>query len=170
MMAQDGAREAREARPKVGPARVLRRAMTDAEQKLWRLLRDRRFAGAKFRRQVPVGPYIADFLSFEQRLIIEADGGQHADCARDVVRDAFFRRSGFRVLRFWNNDILARTDGVLSALLEELCATPHPRPLSRRGRGGQRPDSPSPLAGEGGSRRSRETGEGGAAAGPPEER
>ncbi|MBB6309544.1 endonuclease domain-containing protein [Xanthobacter tagetidis] len=88
----------------VARARTLRRSMTDAEARLWRLLRDRRFDGAKFRRQVPAGPYVADFLSFGHRLVVEADGGQHAGALRDAARDAFFRRSGFRVLRFWNND------------------------------------------------------------------
>jgi 2-isopropylmalate synthase len=175
----------------VARARTLRRSMTDAEARLWRLLRDRRFDGATFRRQVPVGPYVADFLSFGHRPVVEADGGQHAGALRDAARDAFFRRSGFRVLRFCNNDILGNTEGVLEALLLELRraarSTPHPRPFSRKG-GGEAGSSsatasaaspaaptdaqganPSPLAGEGGSRRSRETGEGAAsAAAPPE--
>ncbi|MBN8918072.1 MAG: endonuclease domain-containing protein, partial [Rhizobiales bacterium] len=141
-------------------ARALRESMTDAEQKLWRLLRDRRLEGSKFRRQVPVGPYIADFLSFQHRLVVEADGGQHAESARDAVRDAYFAANGFRVLRFWNNDILVQTESVLEAIYQALLATPHPRPLSRQGRGEAKRGHPSPLAGEGGSRRSRETGEG----------
>ena len=114
-------------------ARALRESMTDAEQKLWRLLRDRRLEGSKFRRQVPVGPYIADFLSFQHRLVVEADGAQHAESARDAVRDAYFAANGFRVLRFWNNDILLRTESVLEAIYQALLATPHPRPLSRKG-------------------------------------
>jgi len=147
-------------------ARALRESMTDAEQKLWRMLRDRRLEGSKFRRQVPVGPYVADFLSFQHRLVVEADGGQHAESARDAVRDAYFAANGFRVLRFWNNDILLGTESVLEAIYQALRETPHPQPLSRKGRGEAKRDSPSPLAGGGGSRRSRETGEGaGVAAG-----
>src|ERR1700733_12697398 len=76
-------------------ARELRSRMTDAERKLWFALKDRRFAAFKFRGQVPVGPYIADFL----------DGGQHAESA-DVERDDWFTRNEFRVMRFWNNDVL----------------------------------------------------------------
>ena len=79
--------------------------MTEAEHVLWRILRDRRFAGTKFRRQVPIGPYVADFACFNARLIIEADGGQHNESHSDAVRDAWFAAQGFRVLRFWNIDV-----------------------------------------------------------------
>src|SRR5579862_1933897 len=84
-------------------ARELRQRMTNAERKLWYALRDRRFARFKFRRQVPVGRFIADFVCFERRLVIEVDGGQHADSVRDRWRDRWFAANGFRVLRFWNN-------------------------------------------------------------------
>ena len=89
-------------------AKRMRREPTDAERTLWLILRARRFSGFKFRRQVPLGPYIADFVCFDARLIVEADGSQHADNARDRERDAWFVAQGFRVRRFWNADILAR--------------------------------------------------------------
>jgi 2-isopropylmalate synthase len=101
-------------------ARALRTQMTDAERKLWLALRDRRFAGVKFRRQAPVGPFIADFICFDARLVIEVDGGQHADSSSDVRRDAWFARNGFRILRFWNNDVLLNTEGVLTAINDAL--------------------------------------------------
>ena len=90
----------------------MRRQPTDAESKLWVILRNRRFVDHKFRRQVPIGPYIADYACYSAKLIIEADGSQHADNARDVLRDAELNRRGFRILRFWNNDILACPDAV----------------------------------------------------------
>ena len=80
-----------------GRARAMRRAPTDAERRLWRLLRDRRLSGLKFRRQVPVGPYIVDFLCVGARLIVEADGSQHAENSRDKVRDAYLARQGWKV-------------------------------------------------------------------------
>jgi len=101
-------------------ARKLRAKMTDAERRLWFALRDRRFANFKFRRQVPVGSYVADFICYDARLIVEADGGQHADSVSDQVRDRWFRDNGFRVLRFWNNDILRNLDGVLTVILTDL--------------------------------------------------
>jgi very-short-patch-repair endonuclease len=101
-------------------ARALRTQMTDAERKLWLALRDRRFAGVKFRRQAPVGPFIADFICFDARLVIEVGGGQHADSSSDVRRDAWFARNGFRILRFWNSDVLLNTEGVLTAVLDAL--------------------------------------------------
>jgi very-short-patch-repair endonuclease len=97
-------------------ARALRHNMTDAEQALWRILRNRQFARTKFRRQVLIGPYIADFVCYEARLVIEADGGQHADCTDDAIRDAWFDAQGFRVLRFWNNDVLKNPEGVAAAI------------------------------------------------------
>jgi very-short-patch-repair endonuclease len=101
-------------------ARELRSRMTDAERKLWFALRDRRFATFKFRRQVPIGRYIADFICFESRLIIEVDGGQHADSTTDGERDRWFAANNFVVLRFWNNDVLSNLEGVLLSLLETL--------------------------------------------------
>ncbi|MBW8753168.1 MAG: endonuclease domain-containing protein [Sphingomonadales bacterium] len=96
-------------------ARQLRREMTDAERRIWYLLRDRRFEGWKFRRQVTVGPYVVDFLCHAARLVVEVDGGQHSEEV-DARRTAFLASQGFRVIRFWNNDVLGNTDGVLQAL------------------------------------------------------
>lgn len=123
-------------------ARKLRSRMTDAERKLWFALRDRRFADFKFRRQVSLGPYIADFLCFASRLVVEVDGGQHVDSKRDAVRDRWFAANEFRVLRFWNNDVLGNLEGVLTRLAEHLKDTPHPTPRSRSA-------SPSPAGEEG---------------------
>lgn len=106
-------------------ARDLRHATTDAEQRLWYLLRNRRLDGFKFRRQHPVPPYVLDFYCDLQRLAIELDGGQHVDAAaRDVRRDGFLRGHGIRVLRFWNDAVFKETETVLgviwTALQEEL--------------------------------------------------
>ena len=90
--------------------------MTDAERKLWFLLRDRRLGQTKFRRQVPIGPFIADFLSFESRLVIKVDGGQHAESLQDKKRDRWFAANGFRVLRFWNNEVLSNLQGVYETI------------------------------------------------------
>ena len=103
-------------------ARALRVAITDAERKLWYALRDRRFSGFKFRRQVPIGRFIVDFVCFERRLVIEVDGGQHADSARDVWRHRWFVANDFRVLRFWNNDVLCNLEGVLTMVAQALQA------------------------------------------------
>ena len=101
-------------------ARSLRRSMTDAERTLWRRLRDRRLEGHRFRRQEPVDHYIVDFICFESRLIIEVDGGQHSESVFDAKRDAYLRSRGFRVLRFWNNDVLSNPDGVCRAIIDAL--------------------------------------------------
>jgi very-short-patch-repair endonuclease len=99
-------------------ARHLRRQSTDAERRLWFHLRDGRLAGFKFRRQVPIGPWIVDFAAFRSRLVIELDGGQHLDRARhDAARSRWLERAGFRVTRFWNDDVLRRTDAVLDQIL-----------------------------------------------------
>ena len=98
----------------------MRREPTEAERKLWHLLRDRRFSGFKFRRQVQVGRYIVDFICPAKRLIVEADGGQHAESAYDAVRDAWLKAQGFRIRRFWNADILARPDEVCDTLWHDL--------------------------------------------------
>jgi very-short-patch-repair endonuclease len=95
-----------------GRARSLRRTSTEAEKKLWGLLRGRRFDGYKFRRQAPIGRYIADFVCFERRLIVELDGSQHADSAHDAKRDAWLRDDGYRVVRIWNNELNENHDGV----------------------------------------------------------
>ena len=94
--------------------------MTDAERKLWFALRDRRFARFKFRRQAAVGPFIADFVCFNARPVIELDGGQHAESLRDQYRDRWFAANRFRVLRFWNNDVLSNLEGVTVMLAKAL--------------------------------------------------
>jgi very-short-patch-repair endonuclease len=94
--------------------------MTDAERKLWFALRDRRFDNFKFRRQVSLGPFIADFVCFDARLVIEVDGGQHHGSAADKKRDQWFEANNFSVMRYWNHDVLKNTDGVLISLLEAL--------------------------------------------------
>jgi very-short-patch-repair endonuclease len=126
-------------------AQALRASLTDAERKLWGALRARRLADAKFRRQVPIGAYVADFLCHEARLVVEVDGGQHAESSRDQRRDRWFREQGFRVLRFWNNEVLGNLEGVLTVIAAELSgAPPHPA-RATRGR-------PSPPRGEGSER------------------
>ena len=110
----------------VSHARQLRLEPTDAEKELWQRLRDRLLAGFRFRRQAPIGDYIVDFACFSPRLIIELDGGQHAETAQrdhDQRRTEWLEREGFRVVRFWNNDVLQNTDGVvleIARTLEEL--------------------------------------------------
>jgi adenine-specific DNA-methyltransferase len=99
----------------------MRHEPTDVERKLWFALRDRRLAGKKFRRQVPIGSYIADFLCLEQKLIVELDGGQHDEQAtHDERRTAFLSGEGYRVIRFWNNDVIENFDGVLMTIAEAL--------------------------------------------------
>ncbi|MFI5374292.1 MAG: endonuclease domain-containing protein [Candidatus Rokuibacteriota bacterium] len=128
-------------------ARGLRRRQTDAERHLWARLRDRRLLGAKFARQVPIGPYVVDFCCREMKVIVELDGGQHAVQTRsDAERTALLEALGYRVLRFWNNDALGSTDGVLQRVAEALTARPSPRPSPRRGEG--EGWEPSPPQGE----------------------
>ena len=114
-------------------ARDLRCNQTDAEQKLWSLLRDNQLAGCKFRRQVPRGAYVVDFACLRRKLIVELDGGQHADAvqiAKDRRRTAWLESEGYRVLRFWNSDVLTGMDGVLSTIARALeqRRPPHPAP------------------------------------------
>ena len=110
-------------------ARTLRRNATDAENALWRKLRDRSLRGQKFRRQFPVGRYIVDFVCIEERLIVELDGGQHAiNTKSDETRTAALRVRGYRVIRFWNNEVLSNLDGVLQVIDSSL-KSPHPDPL-----------------------------------------
>jgi very-short-patch-repair endonuclease len=101
-------------------AKTMRHTPTDAEAAMWQLLRDRRFAHLKFRRQVPFQNYILDFACFEKRLILEIDGSQHASQSRDQIRDAALGEAGFRVLRYWNNDVLQRRNNVLEDILAKL--------------------------------------------------
>lgn len=120
-------------------AAPMRRETTDAESALWAELRSRRLGGLKFRRQWTLGPYIADFCCLERCLIVEADGGQHTSEA-DRARTDYLRARGFRILRFWNNDILTNKEGVLTTILGALGGAqreedPHPNPLPRAGEG-----------------------------------
>jgi very-short-patch-repair endonuclease len=124
----------------LGRARSLRRELTPAERKLWSILRNRQIAESKFRRQQAIGPYVADFTCHERRLIIEADGGQHAEATTDVRRTAFLESKGYRILRFWNSEILTNLDGVAQVIATEL-SSPHPARAAR--------ESPSPSRGEG---------------------
>ena len=107
-------------RPFTDVARKLRRNQTDAEKRLWYHLRDRRFLGYKFRRQTPRGRAVADFLCHEARLVVEVDGGQHAASSRDMERTAILNSAGFLVLRFWNNDVMSHTHGVLEEIARTL--------------------------------------------------
>jgi very-short-patch-repair endonuclease len=98
-------------------ARRLRREQTPAEQVLWRHLRTKRMGNVKFRRQHPIGPYFVDLCSIQRKLIVEIDGDQHADqSAEDEVRSSFLNSYGYRVLRFWNNQVLENTDEVLAEI------------------------------------------------------
>jgi very-short-patch-repair endonuclease len=124
-------------------AKSLRTGATETEKTLWHMLRSRRLTNLKFRRQVPIGPWIADFVSFEHRLIVQADGSQHAESTRDEQRDRDLIERGFRVLRFWNNDILQRPEQVLEAIID--AAQNYPSPVCAPT--GAHP--PSPTRGEG---------------------
>ncbi|MEE8563439.1 MAG: endonuclease domain-containing protein [Alphaproteobacteria bacterium] len=102
-------------------ARALRARPTDAERKLWEVLRNRQLEGHRIRRQAPIGRYIADFVCFERKLVVEVDGGQHAtDRDRDAARTAWLESQGFRVLRFWNNDVLGNIGGVAQTICKAL--------------------------------------------------
>ncbi|MEO7744179.1 MAG: endonuclease domain-containing protein [Usitatibacter sp.] len=117
-------------------AKRLRSGMTDAEKLLWYHLRGGRLQGWKFRRQVPLGPYIADFLCEEAWLIVEVDGGQHADQVdRDEERTAWLRARGYSVVRYWNNEVLKNLEGVLATL----------SPALSQGRGRTRDPPPGSL-------------------------
>ena len=107
-------------------ARSLRSTMTEAEKRIWFRLRAHRLNGASFRRQFPVGFHIVDFICLEARLIVEIDGGQRAASTRDKIRDAWLRSQDFAVLRFWNNDVLANTEGVIEKIHEALTASSPP--------------------------------------------
>jgi very-short-patch-repair endonuclease len=104
----------------------MRNRQTDAERRLWAMLRDRRFSAFKFRRQVPIGAFIADFVCYDSRLIVEADGGQHCESAADARRTAWLESQDFRVLRFWNHEILSQPRDVMDRLHTAL-NSPSPR-------------------------------------------
>ena len=100
-------------------ARMLRKNQTDAERALWQRLRNRQLLGVKFRRQVPIKGYVADFAALEIKLIIELDGSQHIDNKEaDEIRTGFLQREGYKVIRFWNNDVLLRIDYVLEFIFQ----------------------------------------------------
>jgi very-short-patch-repair endonuclease len=113
----------------------MRSESTEAEHRLWQILRAHRFAGCKFRRQVPIDVYIADFVCFARRLILELDGGQHAGSTSDERRDAYLQREGFRVLRIWNNDLFENEEGVGELVLSALRSSPLANPSPARGEG-----------------------------------
>jgi very-short-patch-repair endonuclease len=141
-------------------SRALRTSATEAERKLWRHLRDSQLNGARFRRQHPVGIFVLDFACVQQRLAVELDGGQHADdVVRDAGRTAWLEAQGWRVLRFWNNDVMGNVEGVLGAIAEALDVgnRPPPQPSPCQGEGvknsspcqGEGAMTPSPSQGEG---------------------
>ena len=116
---------------------------TLAERRLWSMLRDRRMPVAKFRRQHVIAPYIVDFACLERSLIIEADGGQHADSKSDQQRDDYLRRRGFCVLRFWNNDVLGNVEGVMETIATAVrdAGPPPPTPPRLASHGGRGDES-----------------------------
>lgn len=121
-------------------ARELRNEATEAERCLWQRLRLKQLAGFKFRRQVPIAGYIADFLCREAKLIVELDGGQHLDqIAYDERRTGTLQANGYRVLRYWNDDALARTEDVLEDILRALEST------GVNGNSNSTPPQPSPA-------------------------
>ena len=116
-------------------ARALRKNATKQERQLWRLISRYR---PKFTRQLPIGPFTADFACREAKLIVELDGSQHAESTRDQHRDAFLQQEGWSVMRIWNNEVIENPDGVITAIVEraaECLGGTHPHPLpSREGR------------------------------------
>src|SRR5712664_4828444 len=117
-------------------ARTLRRNMTEAERRVWQILRSHQMKGYKFRRQVPIGRYIADFVCHEVRLIVEIDGGQHEPSSpQEAERSGFLQSEGYRILRFWNNEVLENLDGVHQTITKELAGITPTQTLPHRGGG-----------------------------------
>ncbi|MDJ0944655.1 MAG: endonuclease domain-containing protein [Kiloniellales bacterium] len=117
-------------------AKSLRKNPTDAEMRLWSHLRRRQIAGIRFRRQVSIGPYVVDFASHEAKLVIEVDGGQHdLGSARETARTRRIQEDGFRVIRFWNSEVLGNFEGVVLSIEAELTSHPPPQPSPTRGEG-----------------------------------
>ncbi len=117
-------------------ASILRQNMTEAEKRVRRILRSQQIKGYKFRRQVPIGCYLADFACHEARLIVEIDGGQHAlSSPREAERNAFLQNEGYRIVRFWNNEVLANLDGVYATIAEQLGRITPTQTLPHRGGG-----------------------------------
>ena len=116
-------------------AKSLRKRTTDTEQLLWRHLRAKHFGGLKFRRQEPIGTYIVDFVCFEKKIIVELDGGQHAqpeEMQNDSMRDQWFEAQRYKVLRFWDNEVLTNTQGVLEMISKYRLSHPPLNPLPLR--------------------------------------
>ena len=121
-------------RPLTSIAKRLRLEATDAERVLWREVRAHRFAGFKFKRQSPLGLYVVDFVCYEAKLIVELDGGQHADQKEaDEERTRWLASQGFRVLRFWNNDVLTNISGVMHVIEKNLLPLSPPSPTRGEG-------------------------------------
>ena len=117
-------------------ARTLRQSMTEAERRVWQIMRSHQMQGRRFRRQVPIGRYIADFICHEARLIVEIDGGQHdRSSPYEAERIGFLQNEGYRVLRFWNHEVLANLDGVHAAIARELVDITPTQTLPHRGGG-----------------------------------
>jgi len=117
-------------------AKSMRHQPTNAEALIWAALRGARMQGFKFKRQQPIGAYIVDFVCFECGLVVEIDGGQHADdVSADQLRSKWLQSQGFRVLRFWNNEVIERKNDVLESIIRALREYPSPQPLSHKGRG-----------------------------------
>jgi very-short-patch-repair endonuclease len=143
--------EAEKVDTRVPRARRLRRDMTDAERKLWWHLRRLPIDHSHFRRQATIGPYFADFACHERRLVIEVDGSQHnqpENVIRDTERSIYLQSQGYRILRFWNNDVLKNIDGVMEAILagmhqNEKSPPPLPPPHHAKTRGGRGTERPS---------------------------
>jgi very-short-patch-repair endonuclease len=125
----------REIDGRVKRAPRFRKNPTDAERKLWQRLRQFPHAAAHFRRQATIGPYFADFACHTTKLVLAIDGGQHADDVPDQIRTAFMNANGYRVMRFWNHDVLGNLEGVLEAIMLALEAPPTPDPSRPQARG-----------------------------------
>jgi len=119
--------------PLIKTAKTLRTKSTDVERFLWRRLQAKQLEGLKFRRQQPIGKYIVDFVCFEKKIIVEVDGGQHsAEIEKDKERDEWLHKQGFKVLRFWNNEVLINIQGVLEMIRSNCLSHPPLNPLPSR--------------------------------------
>jgi len=101
-------------------SKELRKNMTEAEKLLWKRLRNYQLKGFKFRRQEPIGKYVADFVCFEKKIVIELDGSQHIKSQKDQIRDKWLQSQGFKVLRFWDNEVFENIDGVLQVIFDSV--------------------------------------------------
>lgn len=111
-------------------AKRLRKKLTETEKYLWNYLRNKQIDRFKFRRQQPIGKYIVDFINFEKKLVIEVDGGQHSIYKKkDVIRDKYLKKEGYKVLRFWDNEVLNNIEGVLEMIINNLSPSPKFSPL-----------------------------------------